>query len=185
MLSSAPGPSPRPPRSGAPQALPSRGPVPTERHSPGRIGAGGVYLFYGQGYPTFKTLALWKVDTAKPQLVIKADRNEHANVAAAPDGRLWLMWEQNGTIYAARTNRSATKVGAVNAIRPPSGASIYRLNGEGSAGRLDLIANMQAGGGQALWHQQVWPKLSLTGSRSGTRSSSASPTPATRSVEQA
>jgi hypothetical protein len=135
----------------------------------GRIGAGGVYLFFGQGYPTFKTLALWKVDTAKPQLVIKADRNEHANVAAAPNGRLWLMWEQSGTIHAARTNRSATRLGAVNAIRPPSGASIYRLNGEGSAGPLDLIANLQAAGGQALWHQQVWPKLSLTGSRSGTK----------------
>jgi hypothetical protein len=133
----------------------------------GRIGAGGVYLFYGQGYPTFKTLALWKVDTAKPHLVIKADRAEHANVAAAPDGRLWLMWEQNGTIYAARTNRSATRLGAANAIKPPSGGTIYRLNGEGSAGPLDLIANLQAGGSQGLWHQQVWPKLSLTGSRSG------------------
>jgi hypothetical protein len=135
----------------------------------GRIGAGGVYLFYGRGYPTFKTLALWKVDTAKPHLIVKADRNEHANVAAAPNGRLWLMWEQEGTIYAARTNRSATRVGAVTAVRPPSGASIYRLNGEGSAGPLDLVANMQAAGGQALWHQQVWPKLSLAGSRSGTK----------------
>ncbi len=135
----------------------------------GRIGAGGVYLFFGQGYPTFKTLALWKVDTARPHLVIKADRNEHANIAAAPEGRLWLMWEQNGTIFAARTNRSATKLGAMNALRPPSGATIYRLNGEGSAGPLDLITNVQAGGSQNFWHQQVWPKLSLTGSRSGTR----------------
>jgi hypothetical protein len=134
----------------------------------GRIGAAGVYLFYGQGYPTFNTLALWKVDAAKPQLVIKADRNEHANVAAAPEGRLWLMWEQNGTVYAARTNRAASRVGAMNAIKTPGGATIYRLNGEGSAGPLDLIANMAAGG-QSLFHQQVWPKLSLTGSRSGTR----------------
>ena len=134
----------------------------------GRIGAGGVYLLYGQGYPTFKTLALWKVDTAKPHLVIKADRNEHANVAAAPDGRLWLMWEQNGTIYAARTNRAASRLGAVNAIKPPSGATIYRLNGEGSAGPLDLVANLAAGG-QNLFHQQVWPKLSLAGARSGTK----------------
>ena len=46
---------------------------------------------------------------------------------------------------------------------------IYRLNGEGTAGPLDLIANMQAGGSQGLWHQQVWPKLSLAGSRSGAR----------------
>jgi hypothetical protein len=132
----------------------------------GRIGAGGVYLLYGQGYPTFKTLALWKVDTAKPHLVIKADRNEHANIAPAPDGRLWLMWEQNGTIFATRTNRAATRVGGVNAIRVPGGASIYRLNGEGSAGPLDLIANMSSGG-QFLWHQQVWPKLLVSGKRAG------------------
>jgi hypothetical protein len=129
----------------------------------GRIGAGGVYLFFGQGYPTFKTLALWKVDTAKPHLVLKADRNEHANIAAAPDGRLWLMWEQNGRIYAARTNRSATKVGAVNTLPAPGSRTIYRLNGEGSAGPLDLIVN----DGQGFWHQQVWPKLTLTGTRTG------------------
>jgi hypothetical protein len=129
----------------------------------GRIGAGGVYLFFGQGYPTFKTLALWKVDTAKRQVVLKADRNEHANVAAAPDGRLWLMWEQNGTIYAARTNKAASKVGTANTLKAPGSRTIYRLNGEGSAGPLDLIVN----DGQALWHQQVWPKLSLTGARSG------------------
>jgi hypothetical protein len=135
----------------------------------GRIGAGGVYLFYGQGYPTFKTLALWKVDAAKPHLILKADRNEHANIAAAPDGRLWLMWEQNGTIFAARTNRAATRIGAANAIKPPSGGTIYRLNGEGSAGPLDLIANVQAGGSQGFWHQQVWPKLELSGARSGNR----------------
>jgi len=129
----------------------------------GRIGGGGVYLFFGQGYPTFKTLALWRVDRAKPHLVIKAEGNEHASVAAAPEGRLWLMWEQSGTIFAARTNKAATKVGALNTLKLPGGATIYRLNGEGSAGPLDLIANVQAGG-QALWHQQVWPKLSLTAS---------------------
>jgi hypothetical protein len=129
----------------------------------GRIGAGGVYLFFGQGYPTFTTLALWKVDTPKPQVVIKADRNEHANVAAAPDGRLWLMWEQNGTIYAARTNKAASKVGAANTLKGPGSHTVYRLNGEGSAGPLDLIVN----DGQGLWHQQVWPKLSLTGARKG------------------
>lgn len=124
----------------------------------GRIGAPGVYLFYGQGYPTFSTLALWKVDTERPHLVIRAARNEHANVAAAPEGRLWLMWEVNGTIFAARTNRQATRVGGVNALRAPGSRTVYRLNGEGSAGPLDLLVN----DGSALWHQQVQPKLQLT-----------------------
>jgi hypothetical protein len=131
----------------------------------GRIGAGGVYLFFGQGYPTFSTLALWKVDTERPHIVIRAQRNEHANLAAAPEGRLWLMWEVNGTVFAARTNRSATRVGAVNALRAPGSRTVYRLNGEGSAGPLDLFVN----DGSAFWHQQVWPKLQLTASsrRSG------------------
>jgi hypothetical protein len=77
------------------------------------------------------------------------------------------MWEREGTIYAARTNKTATKVGAANSLKPPSGGTIYRLNGEGSAGPLDLIANVQAGGQQGFWHQQVWPKLELAGSRAG------------------
>jgi hypothetical protein len=128
----------------------------------GRIGAAGVYLVYGQGYPTFRTLALWKVDTPRPRLVLRADRNEHANVAAAPEGRLWLMWEQGGAIVATRTNKAATRIGPLTRLRPPAGGTIFRLNGEGSAGPLDLIANVQASGQQGLWHQQIWPKLQLS-----------------------
>ena len=131
-----------------------------------RIGAPGVLLAHGQGYPTYKTVAVSRVGSSKPQLVIKADRAEHVNVAAAPQGRLWLMWEQNGTIYAARTNKAATRLGAANTLRPPGGGTIYRLNGEGSAGPLDLFANVQSGG-QGLWHQQVLPKLTLVGTRAG------------------
>jgi hypothetical protein len=123
-----------------------------------------VYLFYGQGYPTFKTVALWRVDAARPHLVLKADGNEHTNVAAAPEGRLWLMWERSGTIYATRTNKAATKAGALTTLKPPNGGTIFRLNGEGSAGPLDLIANVSAGGQQGLWHQQLWPKLQLAAS---------------------
>ena len=130
----------------------------------GRIGAGGVYLFFGQGYPTFKTLALWKLDTARPHLIVRANGNEHANLAAAPEGRLWLMWEQNGTIFATRTNRAATKTGPTTKLKPPGGAGIFRLNGEGSAGPLDLIANVQTGSTNGFWHQQIWPKLQLAAS---------------------
>ena len=127
----------------------------------GRIGAGGVFLFYGQGYPTFKTLALWRVDTARPT-VVRVGGAEHANITAAPEGRLWLMWEQDGVIFATRTNRTATRLGAANVLRPPGRGTIYRLNGEGSAGPLDVVANVQAGGSQGLWHQQVLPKLTLS-----------------------
>lgn len=134
----------------------------------GRIGAPGVYLLFGQGYPTFKTLALWRVDRARPHLVLKLDRNEHANVAPAPEGRLWLFWERSGTIQATRTNKAATRVGPVTSLTPPGEGSVFRLNGEGSVGPLDLVANVNSGGAQAMWHQQVWPKLHVTARRTGT-----------------
>jgi hypothetical protein len=126
----------------------------------GRLGAPGVYYVYGQGYPTFKTVALIRLGASKPHLVIAAVGMKHANIAAAPEGRLWLMWERSGTIYATRTNRAATRIGAATSIKPPGGGSVYRLNGEGSAGPLDLLANVQSGG-QGFWHQQVLPRLEL------------------------
>jgi len=129
----------------------------------GRIGAPGVFLVYGQGYPTWKTVAVWRVDSAKPQIVIKADGMKHANVAAAPDGRLWLMFERSGTIHATRTNKAATKIGPLSTLKPPGSKTVYQLGGEGSAGPLDLIAN----DGQAFWHQQVQPRLQLTAATHG------------------
>ena len=130
----------------------------------GRIGAPGVFVVNGQGYPTYASVAVWRVGSARPQIVVRAPRAEHVNVAVAPAGRLWVMWEQDGTIHAARTNRAATRLGAASSLRPPGGGTIFRLSGEGSAGPLDLVANVRSGGAQALWHQQVWPKLTLTAS---------------------
>jgi hypothetical protein len=123
----------------------------------GRIGAGGVFVAYGQGYPSHSGYALWRVDAARPQLVIRASGLRHANLAAAPEGRLWLMWELNGTVYVTRTNRAATRVGPRTTLRPPGSRQVYGLEGEGSAGPLELFANDS----QGLWHQQVRPKLQL------------------------
>lgn len=131
----------------------------------GRLGAAGVFVAYTQGYPTAATFAVWRIGTGRPQIVIKAVGARHATLAAAPDGRLWLAWERSGTIYATRTNRAATRPGAVSTLKAPGSRAVYELESEGSGGPLDLFAN----DGQGLWHQQVLPKLSLAGSRSGTR----------------
>jgi hypothetical protein len=126
----------------------------------GRIGAAGVFLAYGEGYPTLKTIAVWRVDSAKPQLVLKANGAKHVAVAAAPEGRLWVIWDQSGKIYATRTNRTVTRVGPVSVLKPAGSHSVYELDGEGSAGPLELFAN----DGHGLWHQQVRPRLQLVAS---------------------
>jgi hypothetical protein len=129
----------------------------------GRIGAAGVFLAYGQGYPTYGSVAVWKVDSAKPQLVLKANGAKHVGIAAGPEGRLWVMWDLGGKIYATRTNRTATRAGGISILKPPGSGSVYELDGEGSTGPLDLVAN----DGQGLWHQQVLPKLQVSGKRVG------------------
>ena len=68
-------------------------------------------------------------DTAKPQLVLKAPGAKHVGVAAAPEGRLWVIWDVNGKIYATRTNHAATRVGPPSIVKPPGSGSVYARRG--------------------------------------------------------
>ena len=127
-----------------------------------RLGAGGVYVAYGVGYPAVKGVALWPVGAPRAVLRLPAAGATDVALAAAPDGRLWLAWARNGTSYVTRTNRAATRVEPVRAISsPPRTTSIWRVQGEGSLGPLDLVANIDATGGTTFWHQQILPLLSL------------------------
>jgi hypothetical protein len=123
---------------------------------------GGTYVGYGAGYPTYKTVNLWRFGSPRPAVAIPADRAEDVGVAPGDDGRLWLLWHVRETIYATRTNRAATRAGAVVAVKPPPGAStIWKLSGDGSLGPLDLLASASTPGSLAAWHTQVLPRLQL------------------------
>src|SRR5205823_3906228 len=50
----------------------------------GRIGASGVYLVYGAGYPTFLKVDVLRFGTATPSIQIPAEGALGANMAAAP-----------------------------------------------------------------------------------------------------
>jgi hypothetical protein len=89
------------------------------------------------------------------------------SAAPGPAGRIWATWydDVRDTIYAARTNPAATIVGAVVAVRPPKGTqSVWNLTGDGSLGRLDLLAHLSTPGAVATWHTQVLPGLTLVAS---------------------
>jgi len=68
---------------------------------------GGVYVGYGSGYPTFTTVNIWRVGSAAPSIRIAARGAQDVNLAAGPDGRLWLMWHTSDRLNLARTNRAA------------------------------------------------------------------------------
>jgi hypothetical protein len=132
-----------------------------------RIGAPGVYVAYGAGYPTFKTVNLWRHGSGDPLTVAQAPGARHVNISAGPEGRLWVMWQRNRRAYASRSNRAATRFGPILEVAPPAGkaeSGIYKVKGEGSLGPLDLFLACQSVNELATYHTQVLPPLSLTAS---------------------
>jgi hypothetical protein len=133
----------------------------------GRLGAPGVFLAYGQGYPTFTKLALLRFGSAKPAILIGAPRAQGVNLAPAPQGRLWIFWKRDTGIFATRTNRAVTRLEPISAVAPPPNTdTVWRLDGEASLGTLDLVVNAQTGDA-AFWYRRVQPRLSLHASALG------------------
>ncbi len=131
-----------------------------------RRGAPGIYVGYCQGYPTCQSVNVWAYKAAAPMVVAKAPGARFANIAAGPEGRLWVMWSQGERLYAARSNRAATHFGPIVSVAPPRGtSSVWKVGGEGSNGPLDLLASLSVESeGLATWHTQVFPPLALTAS---------------------
>lgn len=128
----------------------------------GRIGAGGVYIGYTSGSPV-AGVSLWRYGATRPALTIAARRARFAYVAAAPEGRVWMMWRRGDRLYFTRTNRDATEHGDIVSIAGPPGTSqIWRLLGEGSLGPLDVLAHVSTPNSLATWHTRVLPPLEVT-----------------------
>jgi hypothetical protein len=130
---------------------------------------GGVYFAYCTGYPRCLQVRLWGVG-GRSIVVATGKDIEDVNLARGPDGRLWVMWQDSAHLRATRTNKAASKAGAiVNVPSPPGTSSTWDVFGEGSVGPLDLLAHVTARGGLATWHRQVLPGLTLkcTAKRTG------------------
>jgi hypothetical protein len=127
---------------------------------------GGVYVAYRQGYPTSRTIRIWKVGTRSAWTVRSQQTVDSLALASGPAGRLWLSWRTvgDGRLHAARTNKAATRIGAVRALATPGrGTGQYWSTAiEGSRGPLDVVVNAQANGGSPrLYSAHVLPGLSL------------------------
>jgi hypothetical protein len=127
-----------------------------------RIGGPGVYLAYTSGYPKVRTVSVLQAGARKLVLEIKAPEAAHVTLAAASQGRLWLAWSHGGQIFATRTNRAVTRIGAVRKVAFRRGAlALDHLQGDATLGPLDLVASFEARGNPTFWHQRVLPGLSL------------------------
>ena len=133
---------------------------------------GSFYIAYATGYPALNRIRLWRVGSngsTTVGVVPTASGEPSATVAAAPDGRLWVIWKQeiNGHphVFAVRSNKAATRFGAVvDAGAPPGAFSGYRVDGSAIVSALDLFGSFSIGPtpSVATWYRRELPGLSLT-----------------------
>lgn len=140
--------------------------VPPSQRTPiaARTGAEGTYVAYCSGYPTCKEVLLWQIGEDEPVSVAKGTDIEDVNLAADPDGRLWVVWEDTAesSLYAVRTDEDASELGAIVAFdEAPDTDTVWKLQGNATSDSLDVFASFTTPDSLATWHTQVLPGLTV------------------------
>jgi hypothetical protein len=134
---------------------------------------GGIYVAYPTGYPAMDRVRLWRVGAGNAPVIARVGGtgSPAVTIAAASDGRLWVVWVANrggaSHVLARRSNRAATRFGAtVDAGRPRGSAAAYRLGASPIGGALDVLANFNIGTEprSASYHRRILPGLRLRAS---------------------
>jgi len=120
---------------------------------------GGIYLAYLKGYPTTKSVALWKLGTNTVKNAPASKAASNVALSAGPAGRLWLAYDDGSDdLHAVRTNPSGMAFGAVQTLKTPGKSpAVYALAIEGSSGHGDVVFNDSL----RILHQQVFAGLTL------------------------
>jgi hypothetical protein len=126
---------------------------------------GGLYSSYGVGWPRVTRVALWKLGSSKAILRRAGGDADLTDTAPGTHGRVWVMWHDSGShaVHVARTNRSATALGATCTVTTPNATDdVWSLAGDGTAGPLQLFVN--AGPNQqatSIYTKSVQPCLTV------------------------
>jgi hypothetical protein len=129
---------------------------------------GGVFVAGSAGYPTLSSVNVWRVGGGTI-VAANAPKLTHSEpqLAAAPDGRIWVAWVEKGgiaapAIVARRSNRAASTFGAPVRLRPPSPWSLGTFELSAQADRVDVLAQLgRVDGTQSLQQTQLLPGLTL------------------------
>jgi hypothetical protein len=151
----------------APQAIPQ-----THLDSPSIAApsGGGVYTAYTPDGTKVWLLRFGGQPKTVP--VPKGVQVLTAGIAAGPQGRLWIFYGNQQNTYVTRTSKGVSCFEPVHRLTSPANSVQYfRLEGEGSAGPLDLFTDITVDGRtkDGSYHQQVQPVLSLVVARQPVR----------------
>ena len=156
------------PTAGTPRRAPGSGTATSADNEPYQQVAfasrpgGGLYLAYCVPTKTVQCahVDLWRLGSAHAATVPGSATGHAGRVALGQGtgGRMWLAWYDFGAnvVRVVRTGTKGSGFGAVAKVaRPGPAFSLNGLQGEGSRGPLDLIANitvLKPAAHQELWH---------------------------------
>ena len=129
---------------------------------------GGLYVAYCSGYPTCTRVLVWEVGSTTPMEIATGTDIEAVTMSTTPDGRLWVLWEDAAapSLYAARTDDTATEAGAPVPFPAPAGTdTVWKLTGDATDDSLDVLASVTvrtaSASELATWHTDVLPGLAV------------------------
>ena len=132
---------------------------------------GGLYVAYPTGYPSMDAIRVWRIGASSAPVVGRVKSGSPAvGIAAADGGRLWVLWTKgfgDPDVLARRSNRGATKWGAVvNAGHPRDAMQAYKLDASAVGGALDVLANFNIGTSSTAVtsYRRILPGLTLKAS---------------------
>jgi hypothetical protein len=106
---------------------------------------GGFYV----AYPTPGGVRVWRLGAASAPVVAGIDNSPAVAIAAAGEGRIWVLWTKgfgDPDVLARRSNRAATRFGAtVNGGHPKGALQAYKLDANAAGNALDVLASFNIG----------------------------------------
>lgn len=126
-----------------------------------RVG-GGVYVAL-KGYTEYPgsldRVLIWKIGDPNSYQVYKtSDSDDAMALAAAPDGRMWIVWADGGFVWASISNETVT------AWSPPKKVKMfvadeygenYGMTADASASGVDIVATLAQVNLNGLYHTFV------------------------------
>ena len=130
----------------------------------GRVG-GGMYAAFNAGYPSVTKVLVWRVGAPTSQVIanVPASLEDSAiELAAAPDGRMWVLWGLEGTpakIFASISNSAGTAWSTPAQVKlpipSPGNGDIFTIQADASAARLDILSMIGSVPVSGLFHTQL------------------------------
>lgn len=132
----------------------------------GRLGAPGVYVAYADG----KAVRLYRYGGGTKTL----GRGAFTSAAACPGpgGRLWVAWGgPTSGLFVTRSSMSASAFEPVQRLALPQngGDGLFFLQCEGSAGPVDVFADVPGAPAQGFWQTHVLARFTLRAHAKKTR----------------